>query len=71
MLFTPDGRLLISEGGTLMGNSTATGKGRVIQLDLGSGDVQVMADADMGDDLQPPNDVAFDDNCISLAAICY
>lgn len=60
LLFGPDGRLIVCEGGVLTGTATATGKGRVIAIDIGNGDVEVLADAYMGQDLQPPNDVAFD-----------
>lgn len=59
MLFAPDGRLIVCEGGVLTGTATASGKGRVIAIDLVSGEEEVLADAYMGQDLQPPNDVAF------------
>jgi gluconolactonase len=60
MLFAPDGRLIVCEGGVLTGTATATGKGRVVAIDVGSGAVEVLADAYMGQDLQPPNDLALD-----------
>lgn len=60
MLFGPDGRLLICEGGELTGNPNTTGKGRVVALDIATGDLEVLADAYNGQDLQPPNDVTFD-----------
>lgn len=60
MLFGPDGRLIVCEGGVLTGTTTATGKGRVVAIDVESGAVEVLADAYMGQDLQPPNDVALD-----------
>lgn len=58
LLFAPDGRLIVCEGGVLTGTATATGKGRVIAIDLDTGDEEVLADAYLGQDLQPPNDIA-------------
>jgi gluconolactonase len=59
LLFAPDGRLIVCEGGLLTGTPTATGKGRVIAIDVDTRAEEVLADAYMGQDLQPPNDITF------------
>jgi gluconolactonase len=58
LLLGPDGRLIVCEGGLLAG--AATGTGRVIAIDVQTLVEEVLADAYMGQDLQPPSDVTFD-----------
>ena len=62
MLFDKDGGLLICEGGQLTGSERASGVGRVIKVSLDDlANPTVLADAYMTQELQPPNDITFDD----------
>jgi gluconolactonase len=64
LLLGPDGRLIVCEGGVLTGTPTAAGKGRVIAIDVETGALEVLADAYMGQDLQPPSDVSSRPNAL-------
>ncbi|HEU4410472.1 MAG TPA: SMP-30/gluconolactonase/LRE family protein [Polyangiaceae bacterium] len=59
MLFDRQGALLICEGGALTGDGT--GVGRVVRLDVPTLAETVLVDAYQGRELQPPNDLTFDD----------
>lgn len=59
LLLGPDARLIVCEGGALTGTATATGPGRVVAIDVETGaELEVLASEYMGQELQPPSDVA-------------